>query len=121
MCTLDGPLLNDATLAEVRILGDDFLEEIVGAFVADAPGRITRLHAAFGIRAADAIRREAHGLKGGALSVGAARMADICQAIEQHAADGQLDDAASLENAIDPVFDETCLALETLRCGRSSA
>jgi two-component system, sensor histidine kinase len=121
MRTLDGPLLNQNTLAEVQSLGDGLLQEIVAAFVADAPDRITRLHAAFAAHAADAIKREAHGLKGGALGVGAARIADICQAIESHATNGRVDAAAMFQADVDPAFVETCRALEALCQPRSCA
>src|ERR671925_2049906 len=63
MQTPDGPVLNEATLADVIAIGGDMLGEIVALFAEDAPDRIVRLHAAFAGGAADAIRREAHGLK----------------------------------------------------------
>jgi HPt (histidine-containing phosphotransfer) domain-containing protein len=113
----EGPILNEATLADVVAIGGDMLEEIIALFADDVPGRIARLHEAFDARVADAIRREAHGLKGGALSIGAARMASICQAIEHHAAAGHIDEAAALEDAVEPAFDEACRALDAFcRC-----
>jgi len=121
MRTPDGPVLNETTLADIQAIGDDMLAEIVALFVVDASPRMIRLHAAFVARAADAIRREAHGLKGGALSVGAARMADICQAIEHYAAQGHIDRAAALEDAVVPAFDEARGALEAVCRCRSTA
>ena len=119
MHTPRGPVLNETTLADIQALGDDMLGEIVALFVVDSSPRMMRLHAAFVDHAADAIRREAHGLKGGALGIGAARMADICQAIEHYAAQGHIDQAAALEDAIAPAFDEARGALEAL-CGSRS-
>jgi HPt (histidine-containing phosphotransfer) domain-containing protein len=114
MHTPGHPVLNEATLAEVRALGDEMLEEIVALFVDDVAARMAQLHDAFRAQSADAIRREAHGLKGGALGVGAARLAGICEIIEQSAAAGQVDRAAGLEAAIEPAFHEASAALHAL-------
>jgi HPt (histidine-containing phosphotransfer) domain-containing protein len=108
------PILNVATLAEVRALGDDMLEEIVALFADDTAARMILLHGAFHAQSADAIRREAHGLKGGALGVGAARLAGICETIEHCAASGHVDQAAALELAVAPAFEEAVAALRAL-------
>jgi len=110
-------VLDRSTLAEVQGLGPELLEEIVNIFVADVPVRLARLHSAFAAHQGDAIRKEAHGLKGGALGVGAARMADICAAIERYAGVGELAQASTLEPSVDPAFEEARRALEQLcRC-----
>jgi histidine phosphotransfer protein HptB len=117
MPLFERPVLDHAVLAEIRSLGADFLDEIVAVFVVDAAARLARLHAVCTAGAGDAIRKEAHGLKGGALGVGAARMAEICSAIEQNAGTGRIAEAVALESSLDPAFDEARRALEELcRC-----
>jgi HPt (histidine-containing phosphotransfer) domain-containing protein len=117
MRTAEDQVLNPSTLVELQMLGEGMFEEIVSAFVADIPGRLARLHSLCATRAADAITREAHGLKGGALSVGAAHLADICAAIESYAGVGQVEQAAALEDSLEPAFNEARHALEELcRC-----
>jgi HPt (histidine-containing phosphotransfer) domain-containing protein len=120
MSAPDLPVLDPTTVSEVQALGAELLAEIVDLFVTDVPIRLSRLRAAVADRAGDAIRREAHGLKGGALGVGAARMASICGAIERLAGAGDVDRAAALEASIDPAFAEARLALEDL-CRRDPA
>ena len=75
------PVLDNATLAELRDLGPDVIDEIAHVFAADVPDRLTRLRQASAM-GADAVRREAHALKGSALAVGATQMAGICGALE---------------------------------------
>ena len=91
---LDPPILDAATIGGLQALGADILGEIFELFAVDAPARLARLENAIQSGSRDAVLREAHGLKGTALGVGAARMATLCAAIESDARTGQLSDAA---------------------------
>ena len=110
------PVLDRNTLADIQILGEETLRETVELFVADMAPRLKRLRVAAATRAAEQINREARGLKGGALGVGAARLAGLCAAIEQYARNGKASEAGILVHAVEPVFDEARRALEDL-CG----
>jgi histidine phosphotransfer protein HptB len=82
-------------LSELQRLGPDVVAEIFDLFVGDVPNRLVTLQRAIEERSLDAILREAHGLKGSALGVGATRLAHLCAAIEGDAREGQLDRAAA--------------------------
>jgi two-component system, sensor histidine kinase and response regulator len=75
----------------MRWLGGDrrLLRELVGIFVDDGPKRLEALRAA--VRAVDGQKVEqiAHSLKGSASILGAARLRDAAQALEDAAHDGQ--------------------------------
>jgi HPt (histidine-containing phosphotransfer) domain-containing protein len=89
------PVLDDNVLAELQTLGADVVAEIFDLFVADVPNRLGKLEQAIETRSCDGILREAHGLKGSALGVGASRLAMLCAAIEHDARDGHFDQAAA--------------------------
>lgn len=76
----------------IRDLGhdaaDQLLAELVDAFCADTAERLHRLREAVAHINAQAIRKEAHSIKGSAQQMGADAMAALCQEIELAAASG---------------------------------
>jgi len=109
-----GPVLNGSVLAELQTLGADVVAEIVDLFLADVPARLTKLTQAIHDRSRDAVLREAHGLKGSALGVGAARLAELCAAIEHDARDGDLERAVARSTALEAEFAEARGALKDM-------
>ncbi len=109
------PVLDDVVLSELQTLGPDVVAEIFELFIADVPTRLVKLQHALNDRSKDAILREAHGLKGSALGIGAARLASICAAIEHDAREGLLDHAASRLPDLEPEFAEVRGALREPR------
>ena len=95
---IEEPVLDPAVLAEIRALAtggeDDAIMAITQVFMADAPDRVVRLGAAIAARDVNTVRRIAHRLRGGALALGAGRMARVCTAIEQAAVAESIDEAA---------------------------
>lgn len=106
-------ILDAQVVGELRTLGDELLAEIIELFTADAPVRISRLEAAISAGSRDAILREAHGLKGSALGVGAARFARLCAEIENDARSGCVSEAASRSAHLLPEFKAVQAAFET--------
>jgi histidine phosphotransfer protein HptB len=98
------PVLDDGVLAELQTLGADVVAEIFELFVADVPNRLGKLLQAIDTRSCDGILREAHGLKGSALGVGASRLAVLCAAIEHDARDGHLDQAVARSSELEREF-----------------
>ena len=106
------PVLDDSVLSELQTLGADVVVEIIDLFLADVPVRLGRLARAIDDSARDAIVREAHGLKGSALGVGAARFARLCAAIEHAAREGKLDEAIRCGMDLDAEFADARQALK---------
>jgi PAS domain S-box-containing protein len=114
-----GENLDAAALQNLRELGgDDFLVEVVDAFLADAPALIATLRSSFDQLDVDQLRRAAHTLKSNGATLGAGDFADLCRTVEQHAKDGRLEGVSQL---IDRIRDEYETLEELLTSLRSEA
>jgi HPt (histidine-containing phosphotransfer) domain-containing protein len=92
----DLPTLDSTVLEELHEAGgDEIVDEVIHVFLEDAPLRLTALGAAVGDGVVEAVAREAHGLKGSALGIGATRMAQLCEMLEHSARGGSLEDSSS--------------------------
>ena len=107
------PVLDESVLSELQTLGPDVVAEIVDLFLADVPMRLRKLKDAISAHSRDAVLREAHGLKGSALGVGAARLAHLCAAIECDARNDNLDQATARSASLQSEFAEAQTALKT--------
>lgn len=70
------------------------VERITGAFLFDAPLKIEALRDALSTNNAPAVAMAAHTLKGGCCYVGAARLGELCAALDLRADSGDLSDAS---------------------------
>ncbi len=69
----------------------EFLAELIGDFLADAPKQVKSLRGSAASGDAGGARRAAHTLKGNARTFGAAELAALCQEAETAAAAGDLE------------------------------
>lgn len=92
------------TLAELRAsVGDDpeFVAELIGDFLADAPAQLESLRAAAASGDATTARRAAHTLKGNGRTFGAVKLAALCQEAEAAAGADDLGAVLARAGAID--------------------
>ena len=75
---------------------EELVEEIVDAFVEDAPGRMEALNAAVSSSEADTIRSAAHAYKSAAATMRANRLAELLQQTEAAAREGNVSTPAEL-------------------------
>lgn len=115
------PVLDGSVLSELQTLGPDVVGEIFDLFVADVPNRLGKLRHAIDDRSLDLVLREAHGLKGSALGIGASRLASLCAAIEHDAREGHLDRATLRSSELEPEFVEVRTALDGVRADMREA
>jgi HPt (histidine-containing phosphotransfer) domain-containing protein len=108
------PILDTSILDQLRAIDPGFIKELVATFLEDAPKRLQALGTAVAGRQCDAIWREAHGLKGSALGIGAARMASVCQAIETAAAAGALDQVVAYHAGLEEELRTAARALQDI-------
>jgi CheY-like chemotaxis protein len=103
METMEGPLrLEASALENLRELGgDEFVGELAGTFLADAPSLIASLRAALERGDADGLRRTAHTLKSNGQTFGAVDFAELCRQLEARGRNGELDGAEELADRID--------------------
>ena len=101
--------LDDDALKNLRDLGgDEFLGEVIDAFLADAPELIATLRRSLDEPNSEELRRAAHTLKSNGATLGAEQFAELCRTLEQQAKSGELDGASELVDRIG----EEYLALE---------
>jgi PAS domain S-box-containing protein len=113
----DGGLeLDAAALGQLRDLGgDEFLGEVIDAFLGDAPELIATLRRSLEEQSAEELRRAAHTLKSNGATLGAAEFAELCRNLEQRAKDGELDGASELVDRIEQQYGPLRDALTALR------
>lgn len=99
----DLPILDDAVIAELREStgGDEeFVRELVEAYVSEATGYLEAMTAAAAVADPSSIVRPAHTLKSSSATLGAMRLAEISRGIEEAGRAGGTDDlAADVEQA----------------------
>ncbi|HEY8108359.1 MAG TPA: GAF domain-containing protein [Gaiellaceae bacterium] len=110
--------LDDDALKNLRDLGgDEFLGEVVDAFLADAPALIATLRSSLDEQNAEELRRAAHTLKSNGATLGAAEFAELCRTLEQRAKDDELDGASELVGRIEDEYRALEEALSALVSG----
>jgi CheY-like chemotaxis protein/nitrogen-specific signal transduction histidine kinase/HPt (histidine-containing phosphotransfer) domain-containing protein len=108
--------LDDAALGSLRDLGgDEFLGEVIDAFLADAPTLIATLRSSLGEKNSEELRRAAHTLKSNGATLGADEFAELCRTLEHRAKAGELEGAAELVDRIEQEYRPLEEALSALR------
>jgi PAS domain S-box-containing protein len=108
--------LDDEALGKLRELGgDDFLGEVIDAFLADAPQLIATLRRSLDEGSTEELRRAAHTLKSNGATLGAEGFAELCRTLEQQAKSGELDGASELVDRIEQEYRPLEEALSALR------
>jgi CheY-like chemotaxis protein len=105
-----------AALENLReLVGDDFLDEVIDAFLADAPTYLATLRRSVDEKDAEELRRAAHTLKSNGSTLGAEKFSELCRELEQRAKNDQLDDASELVDRIEHEYQPLEEALAALR------
>lgn len=78
--------------------------DLLAAFLLDSRERLQTLHAALDQGDAEGLRRAAHSFKGSCCNLGATRLADLCETLENLAPGRQLDGAQGLLQRIEQEF-----------------
>jgi CheY-like chemotaxis protein/HPt (histidine-containing phosphotransfer) domain-containing protein len=113
--------LDADALGNLRDLGgDDFLSEVIDAFLADAPGLLVTLRSSLDSGNNEELRRAAHTLKSNGATLGAESFAELCRTLEQRAKTGELDGAAALIDQIEAAYKTLEEKLAALRSGSAS-
>lgn len=80
--------------------GEELLNELIDAFLDDAPKMTAAMNAALGARDIDAFRRNAHSMKSNADTFGATALAAIARQLEGTARAGSLDVGSRFEDLL---------------------
>jgi PAS domain S-box-containing protein len=101
-----------------ELVGDDFLDEVIDAFLADAPTFLATLRRSLDEQNAEELRRAAHTLKSNGATLGAEGFSELCRELEQRAKDARLDGASELVDRIEQEYEPL---QEALAAARSTA
>ena len=89
--------------------------ELIDIFVADLPGRLDAIREAMDRADGRALALQAHALRGSAANFGAARLDQLCGALEELGANSVLDGAPATLEALRAESARVCAALLALR------
>jgi HPt (histidine-containing phosphotransfer) domain-containing protein len=109
------PVIDKATFEELKQMsGADFINELIDAFLDEAPSMINQMEIALATKDVEAFRRNAHSLKSNANTFGATELASLAKELEFMARDNNLDIGNRL-TALNEVFGEVAKELKELR------
>lgn len=77
--------------------GDDFIGELVDAFLDDAPALIAQMKSALADKNAEAFRRAAHSMKSNAATFGAMELSALAKELENLARENNLEVGSRVE------------------------
>jgi two-component system, sensor histidine kinase and response regulator len=93
---------------DLRLLVDsgigDMVPQLISVFLESAPRDIERMRIALAAKDPDRLAGAAHSLKGSCSNLGASRLRDLCQQIENHGRSGYLDEVFKLLKSVDQEF-----------------
>jgi HPt (histidine-containing phosphotransfer) domain-containing protein len=108
-------VIDKATFEEIKQMsGEDFINELIDAFLDDAPNMFTNMHAALASRDVEAFRRNAHSLKSNANTFGATELGALAKELEFMARENNLDVGNRLE-VLKDAYDRVAEELKGLR------
>ncbi|MBT3352014.1 MAG: transporter substrate-binding domain-containing protein, partial [Nitrospinaceae bacterium] len=76
--------------------GEDILKKLIDKFFSDTPQRLSSLKEVLAGGDAQALEQQAHSLKGSSANLGARRMAEVCERLEQSAHENRIEGAEEL-------------------------
>jgi histidine phosphotransfer protein HptB len=108
-------VIDKATFEELKQMsGADFINELIDAFIDDAPNMISQMQTALVIKDVESFRRNAHSLKSNAITFGATELATLAKELELMARENNLDIGNRLE-ILNEAFGKVANELKELR------
>ena len=110
------PIIDEAVLEELRELDDEgggFFEEVVQAYVQDAPAMADDLRSGISGGDVEKTARIAHSLKTSSLQIGAQGLGELCRQVEEKSRGGSCEGLQALLPAIDAQVTAVCATLAT--------
>ena len=92
------PVINQATFEELKqISGEDFINELIDAFLDDAPDMLNNMKTALETKDVESFRRNAHSMKSNANTFGATELGTLAKELEFMAKENNLEIGNRLE------------------------
>lgn len=110
------PVIDKATFDELKQMsGADFINELIDAFLDDAPKLVGELRSALEAKNADAFRRAAHSLKSNAATFGADGLSGLAKELEMLGKENRLAETGSRLGALKEAVESACEELKGLK------
>lgn len=107
------------SLEEAQVEGEpDVVVELLDLYEEDAPRRLSAILSAWAAGDLAALRRAAHGLRGGSASLGAHQVATLCEKLERASGEELLQEGATLLTCLEREFTRVRLAFAAERSRR---
>ena len=106
------PALDAAVLESLRQIDEGLIEELIGLFMEDTPGRIEAMRMAIAVGDPKEMWQNAHALKGSCGNMGAKLMSGFCLEIEMLGKSGSIEGAASLLIKLEREFNRVQAAFD---------
>lgn len=109
------PVIDKATFDELKQMsGADFINELIDAFLDDAPTMIQNMRTALKTKDVESFRRNAHSFKSNANTFGAIELGVLAKELEFMGKENNLDVGARLE-VLKEAFDKVAEELRGMR------
>ena len=106
------PVIDKATFEELKQMsGADFINELIDAFLEDAPNMIQNMQTAVEVGDVETFRRNAHSLKSNAYTFGATALGGLARELEVMARESNL----ALGNRLEVLMEEFATVAQELR------
>jgi HPt (histidine-containing phosphotransfer) domain-containing protein len=109
------PLIDHATFNELKQMsGANFINELIDAFLDDAPTMIQNMHIALDTKDVESFRRNAHSLKSNANTFGATELGALAKELEMMGRENNLEIGDRLE-VLNEMFGKVAEELRGMR------
>jgi HPt (histidine-containing phosphotransfer) domain-containing protein len=109
------PVIDKVTFEELKQMsGADFINELIDAFLEDAPNMIQSMQTALDAKDVESFRRNAHSLKSNANTFGAMELGALAKELENMGKENNLDVGNKLE-VLNEAFGKVAEELKELR------
>ena len=108
-------LIHKTTFEELKqISGDDFINELIDAFLDDAPNMLNNMKKALEAKDIESFRRNAHSMKSNANTFGALELGALAKKLEFMAKENNLDVGNRLE-VLEEAYEKVAEELKGMR------
>lgn len=109
------PVIDRTVYAELKeTVGEDYIGELVGTFLGEAPALIAQLRPALAAGDAGTFRRLAHSIKSNAATFGATRLYELAKELEFMARENRLGEAGNRLEVLEETFERVAEELKGL-------